>query len=332
MKTFSKFLVEANSYSCNKSDEGTDCPSHGLCQCPGFKKFKTPEEIAKKHRLEVEFINNQLKTGIKIEREHTKDKEKAMEIALQHLEEIPDYYTRLKKMESSAKKEHKKFKDVKIDEERKSGDYSLHDWFSKSKSSNGKPGWVQLGGPFSGKPCARQPGQKSTPKCGSSKMKKNLSSEEEQKAFERKNRKDPNQPKKKNAAKPTNVATEETIIEKKDACYHKVKSRYKVWPSAYASGALVKCRKKGAKNWGTKSESFSEEYIRIQSNGKIYGIMSIWRGKSIYTQIFFPQPTKPTKEQVSFEMNKIYPGARVISYYETIRDQNKPLLFVGDSK
>ena len=40
---------------------------------------------------------------------------------------------------------------------------------------------------------------------------------------------------------------------KKDACYHKVKSRYKVWPSAYASGALVKCRKVGAKNWGTKT-------------------------------------------------------------------------------
>jgi len=40
------------------------------------------------------------------------------------------------------------------------------------------------------------------------------------------------------------------INEKKDACYHKVKSRYSVWPSAYASGALVKCRKKGAKNWG----------------------------------------------------------------------------------
>lgn len=40
------------------------------------------------------------------------------------------------------------------------------------------------------------------------------------------------------------------LEEKKDACYYKVKSRYKVWPSAYASGALVKCRKKGAKNWG----------------------------------------------------------------------------------
>jgi len=43
----------------------------------------------------------------------------------------------------------------------------------------------------------------------------------------------------------------EMMNEKKDACYYKVKSRYKVWPSAYASGALVKCRKKGASNWGT---------------------------------------------------------------------------------
>ena len=41
---------------------------------------------------------------------------------------------------------------------------------------------------------------------------------------------------------------------KRDACYHKVKARYDVWPSAYASGALVKCRKVGAKNWGNKSK------------------------------------------------------------------------------
>ena len=41
---------------------------------------------------------------------------------------------------------------------------------------------------------------------------------------------------------------------KKDACYNKVKSRYKVWPSAYASGALVKCRKVGAANWGNSKK------------------------------------------------------------------------------
>ena len=37
---------------------------------------------------------------------------------------------------------------------------------------------------------------------------------------------------------------------KKDACYYKVKRAVKVWPSAYASGALVKCRQVGAENWG----------------------------------------------------------------------------------
>jgi hypothetical protein len=43
----------------------------------------------------------------------------------------------------------------------------------------------------------------------------------------------------------------------KDECYRKVKSRYKVFPSAYASGAIAKCRKVGAKNWGNKSRGRS---------------------------------------------------------------------------
>ena len=76
--------------------------------------------------------------------------------------------------------------------ESKSGDSSLRDWFGKSKSSDGKPGWVQLGGKYAGKPCAKQPGQTTKPKCGSSKMKRNLSKDEEQAAFRRKNAKDPN--------------------------------------------------------------------------------------------------------------------------------------------
>ena len=55
---------------------------------------------------------------------------------------------------------------------------------------------------------------------------------------------------------------ESMLNEKQDACYYKVKSRYKVWPSAYASGALVQCRKKGAANWGNKSakESIEENF------------------------------------------------------------------------
>jgi hypothetical protein len=157
--------------------------------------------------------------------------------------------------------------DYVTNEETKSGDEGLRDWFGKSKSSDGKKGWVQLGGKYAGKPCARQPGQTSTPKCGSSKMAANLSDEEEERARRRKNRQDPNQPEKTGGAKPTNVKTEEMNIQevkdkpgkgsgKKDACYNKVKSRYSVWPSAYASGALVKCRKVGAANWGNKSENY----------------------------------------------------------------------------
>ena len=41
----------------------------------------------------------------------------------------------------------------------------------------------------------------------------------------------------------------------KDACYHKVKAASKVWPSAYASGRLVQCRKVGAANYGNKSRA-----------------------------------------------------------------------------
>jgi hypothetical protein len=61
--------------------------------------------------------------------------------------------------------------------------------------------------------------------------------------------------KKGNKMVPNCVPLEEEVIEEKDdACTRKVKSRYKVWPSAYASGALVKCRKVGAANWGNKSK------------------------------------------------------------------------------
>ena len=56
------------------------------------------------------------------------------------------------------------------------------------------------------------------------------------------------------AGEPITEEQFDQLAEKQDACYHKVKSRYDVWPSAYASGALVKCRKVGAKNWGNSSK------------------------------------------------------------------------------
>lgn len=428
--------------------------------------------------------------------------------------------------------------DSGITEGSKSGDSSLRDWFGKSKSSDGKPGWVQLGGKYSGKPCAKQPGQTTKPKCGSSKMKRNLSKDEEQAAFRRKNAKDPNPNRSGKAINvkteefttlplqvevpteirdfnlglmfresldinsgmlfifdevaeqsfhmretkiPLDIAfiTEEGIIEsikklepfdessvasngdvlcalevnrgwfaennvevgdeidideaagEKDACYHKVKSRYSVWPSAYASGALVKCRKKGAANWGnkTKKEEFinwrdtftpteyesidlvkpepleatkglgsemlgekcwkgytkkgmktmfgkrypncvkkEEEELKLVSKtpldekmecvhtnkgdecpvhgkkecpalekvdeavripaktGNIINTVFRFRSSTIMLKIFFPQTSVPKKSDVQDQIEKIYPGARLLTYMVSDYEPGQPIL------
>ena len=333
-----------------------------------------------------------------------------------------------------------------ITEGNKSGDNSLHDWFNKSKSSDGKKGWVQLGGKYAGKPCAKQPGQTTKPKCGSSKMKRNLDKGEEEAAFRRKQKEDPNPNRK---GKAINVKTEETLHEadywhpdpkkdrqyggeakarhredrgsqpssssssakkddskklrkgesymdyakrqkgynapakkkksllgklglrkeeveliqieeegKKDACYHKVKSRYSVWPSAYASGALVKCRKKGAKNWGNKTkkeeleltdaygDTFAvvtnliepepiqvvtsaaeydtyelEEATRVKAEtGNLIHVILTWKGRTYGMKMFFPQVRMPKKSEVQAELEKVYPECRVM-YFKIVEPQ-----------
>ena len=81
----------------------------------------------------------------------------------------------------------------------------LRAWFGNSRSKGGKPGWVQV---VSGKPCARQPGQKSTPKCVSSSKRASMSKSERASAQRRKRAADPGQPQKSGAAKPTYVPTD----------------------------------------------------------------------------------------------------------------------------
>lgn len=62
-------------------------------------------DIAKKHKLSIGEIEGQIEMGKKVEMEHVSDIKLAKEIAMDHLEEIPDYYTRLNKMEKEAKKD-----------------------------------------------------------------------------------------------------------------------------------------------------------------------------------------------------------------------------------
>lgn len=133
-------------------------------------------------------------------------------------------------------------------------DESLRDWFREK--------WVRFNpqGKIMG-PCARGSSKEGKPKCLPQAKAHALGKKARAKAARRKRREDPNPERK---GKAHNVATKESVCphcggellddqmlaEKRDACYYKVRRRYKVWPSAYASGALVQCRKKGAKNWG----------------------------------------------------------------------------------
>jgi len=71
----------------------------------GLTDELTIKDVAKKHNITVEEVQKELDAGIKVEMEHTDSKEKAEEIALDHLFEIPDYYKRLDKMEKDAEKE-----------------------------------------------------------------------------------------------------------------------------------------------------------------------------------------------------------------------------------
>lgn len=157
---------------------------------------------------------------------------------------------------------------------------NLHKWFKEK--------WVRFGpdGKIRGD-CARGDDSEGKPKCLPRAKAHALGKKGRKYAAAKKRREDPN-PERSGAA--INVQTKKEtneerhlcpecggpifeftkLEEKKDACYYKVKSRYKVWPSAYASGALVKCRKKGAKNWGTKSESqhsFNEQQTVVPKIG-----------------------------------------------------------------
>ena len=180
--------------------------------------------------------------------------------------------------ELEEKKKRKKRKKAGTESSKES---SLRDWFKRKGAKGKKGGWVDCNAPDGKggyKSCGRSSGEKRKkyPACRptpgackergrgkswgkkGSKKKRNESMEitneeirtmiveELQKVLDEKKGK--KRVRKKKAKKKA----------KRDACYHKVKARYDVWPSAYASGALTKCRKVGAANWGNKSKKNEE--------------------------------------------------------------------------
>jgi hypothetical protein len=162
-----------------------------------------------------------------------------------------------------------------ITEEIRQLEENLRDWF--------KDKWVRFGpdGKIRGD-CARGSESEGKPKCLPQAKAHALGKKGRASAAARKRREDPDADRRGAAI---NVATKKkvkenheycphcggplyeygSLMEKKDACYYKVKASAKVWPSAYASGRLVQCRKKGASNYGNKSESVMAESNSLSS-------------------------------------------------------------------
>lgn len=196
---------------------------------------------------------------------------------------------------------------------------SLRKWFKGSKSVDKEPGWVNV---LTGGTCASDEPGEGVPKCVSSNKRKSMTKAQRLSAARRKKRADKNQQSKSGAAKPTYVSTdkpkkkmnEEKDIKgkgsgKKDACYSKVKSRYDVWPSAYASGALVKCRKVGAANWGTKTEEM--EMVRYCPKCKKDETQSECKyGPKFWAMYSTPSmlTTMLTTNQLKYDITQVHPA------------------------
>jgi len=107
-------LMAFSFFACGKAE-------NPLNNSPKFNEYR--ETIKKRHGIDIinftgrldggladgkditKYGLDQLLMGIEVEMEHTSDKMKALEISTDHLEEIPDYYTRLHKMEEDYEKE-----------------------------------------------------------------------------------------------------------------------------------------------------------------------------------------------------------------------------------
>lgn len=65
----------------------------------GLSDDKTVADVAKMHSLSTEQMQAKLDAGAKVELEHTSDLDMAMEIALDHIYENPNYYEKLATIE-----------------------------------------------------------------------------------------------------------------------------------------------------------------------------------------------------------------------------------------
>ena len=81
-------------------------------------------------------------------------------------------------------------------------------------------------------------------------------------------------------------------------------------------------------NW---RQELAEAYLRIQERGRTYTIIFNWRGRTLKVQMFFNKFSRPSREEVRQELNKVYPGPIVLYYNPVKREPTLPLMFAADA-
>ncbi|MHA1941746.1 MAG: DUF5661 family protein [Candidatus Hodarchaeales archaeon] len=225
----------------------------------------------RKYRQDKEYDPEQLRKGTEheLDDKHTKSRVEAKRIAKDHLDDDPEYYSKLEKFDLDEKKKRKKAGTESSKES------SLRDWFKRKGAKGKKGGWVDCNAPDGKggyKSCGRSKGEKRKryPACRPTPgaCKERGRGKSWGKKGSKKKRNENMQLTTEEIKKIIQEELEAVLSEKKDACYKKIKAAVKrkggAWPSAYASGRLVQCRKKGAANWNEggskKNENLDEEF------------------------------------------------------------------------
>ncbi len=322
--------------------------------------------------------------GEPIEHEHTQDHNLARNIALQHLDEIPDYYTRLKKMETSAKKQHKKFRDVKED-------VSIEDMFGNT--------FAEVIDLIQAEKLKESEESRYCPLCDKKEKRSECSYGE--KAWDKVSIKDEEYSMARSELKTISDAVKrlqnkvgkgegnlEAWVQSKitkaadyiDTAADYVASNemeegvsfevgkkkltsaqqkvHKMTPQQRSQlppkmvGKLIggpdlpptKLNKKESLSLvdkivseeeqilNTKTSKVSEslkEATRLQAEtGNIIAVTLSWRGKYYSIRMFFPQTKLPNRSDINFEINKIYPGSKVVHHSVSELPSNNPLIRV----
>ena len=79
-------------------------------------------------------------------------------------------------------------------------------------------------------------------------------------------------------------------------------------------------------------EETNESKIRLIKNGHTYRVVLTWRGKTYMVQMFVPSVSRPTRQQIEKEVQKLYPDAKVMSFLPKDLEPGEPTVMMGEEK